>query len=195
MKTAVIALLLAALPAAAQMAASPVAPSAQMPAKPPAFTAVAPAPDQYRFSLDTIRGLERTLDAKLGSIRPEPINLMGATRGLYLPGYGLVFTAELDLVQTPTAGGLFRREIKPTDVTSVHTRKLAQLPVLEQLLRDMVTAAAQKANPMPDNEHVVVAVRLWYQAFEDQTGLPSQIRMSADRKSAISGQIAEVTSK
>ena len=195
MKTAALALLLASLPAAAQMAARPVSPSAQMPAKPPLNSAVVPAPDPSHFSLDSIRMIERTLDAKLGSIRTEPINLMGATRGLYLPGYGLVFTAELDLVQTPTAGGLFRREITPADVTSVHKRKVAQLPVLEQLMRDMVTAAAKNANPMPDNERVVVAVRLWYQAFEDTSGLPTQISMSADRKSAISGQIAEVTSK
>ncbi len=185
MKTAAFALLLSALPAAAQMAA-----------KPPVTTAaIVSAPDQSRLSLDAIRNLERALDTKLTSIRPEAINLMGATRGLYLPGYGLVFTAELDLVQAPTAGGLFRREITPTDITSVHARKVAQLPVLEQLLRDMVTSAAQKANPMPDNERIVVAVRLWYQAYEDTTGLPSQIRMSADRKSAISGQIAEVISK
>jgi hypothetical protein len=107
----------------------------------------------------------------------------------------MVFTAEADLTLTPTAGGLFRREITAADRVSIHEKKLAQVPVLEQLMRDTLAAIAQKADAMPDNERIVVAVRLWYQGFEDQAGLPSQIRMTADRRSAIAGQIAEVISK
>ena len=143
------------------------------------------------------RAAETAFDAyaKLDSAQPQPINLMGATRGLYLPGYGLVFTAELDLTLTPTAGGLLHREITPADVAAIHQRKLAQLPVLQRLMRDMIAASARQAGTMPDNERIVVAVRLWCQAFEDRTGLPSQILMTADRKSAMSGQILEVATK
>jgi hypothetical protein len=181
MRTAGIVLLLAALPAAAQVAARPVASVASI--------------DQPPLSLDVVRNLERVFDAKLDSAQPQPINLMGATRGLYLPGYGLVFTAELDLTLTPTAGGLLHREITPADVAAIHQRKLAQLPVLQRLMRDMIAASARQAGTMPDNERIVVAVRLWCQAFEDRTGLPSQILMTADRKSAMSGQILEVATK
>jgi hypothetical protein len=181
MRTAGIVLLLAALPAAAQMAARPV---------------TAPAPsDPARISLDTVRGLERTFDAKLDSVQPQPVNVMGATRGLYLPGYGLVLTAELDLTLTPTAGGLLHRVITPADAAAIHQRKLAQLPVLQKLMRDMVAAAARQVDTMPDNERIVLSVRLWYQAYEDRSGLPSQLLMAADRKSAMSGQIMEVQSQ
>ena len=38
-------------------------------------------------------------------------------------------------------------------------------------------------------DQIVVAVRLWYQSWEDTTGLPSQIVMRADRRSAAAGTI------
>jgi hypothetical protein len=181
MRIAGILMLLAALPAAAQVTARPAAAVASI--------------DQPRLSLDVIRNLERAFDAKLESVRPEPMNVMGATRGLYLPGYGLVFTAELDLAITPTASGLFRREITPAEIAAIHVKKVAQLPVLQALMRDMVTASAQKADMLPDNERIVVVIRMWCQAYEDRTGLPSQVLMTADRKSALSGHIMEVSSR
>ena len=193
MKTAALALLLAAWPAAAQIAVRPGAPPAAASAA--AASAAAYLTDQSRLSLDVVRNLERDFDARLDAVRPEPINVMGATRGLYLPGYGLVLTAELDLTLTPTADGLLRRVITPADAAAIHQRKLAQLPVIERLMRDMVAASARQAGALPDNERIVMAVRLWYQSFEDRTGLPSQILMTADRKSALSGQIMEVQAK
>ena len=114
---------------------------------------------------------------------------------MYIPGYGLVFTAELDLMVTPAAGGLLNRKFTPAETAGIHEKKLAQLPLLQQLMRDIVTSTAQKVDIIPDSEHVVFAVRLWYQAFEDQTRLPHQILMTADRKSAMAGQIMEVSSK
>jgi len=150
----------AALPAAAQVAARPVAAVASI--------------DQPPLSLDVVRNLERVFDAKLDSAQPQPINLMGATRGLYLPGYGLVFTAELDLTLTPTAGG----RVAPRNHSRRRGRhspeETGQLPVLQRLMRDMIAASARQAGTMPDNERIVVAVRLWCQAFEDRTGLPTR---------------------
>ena len=186
MRTAGFWLLLAALPACAQVAAGPVA------AKPaPTFASIG----QPRFSLDVIHQLEDSFDARLDSAGTERMHVMGGTRGLYLPGYGLVFTAELDLTFTPMPGGLVRREITPADRTTYHTKKLQQLAVLQRLMREMVTASVQKVDPMPENERIVLAVRLMYQSWEDQTDLPRQILMTADRKSALAGQIAEVSTK
>jgi hypothetical protein len=116
---------------------------------------------------------------------------MGETRGVYLPGYGLVFTAEVDLAVTPIAGGIVRHEITPAEIVTFPQKKLEQLVIVSRLMRDMLATAGQKADLLPDNERIVVAVRLMYQSWEDQTHLPRQILMTADRKSAIAGQIRE----
>ena len=44
---------------------------------------------------------------------------------------------------------------------------------------------------IPDNQLVVVAVRLAYLNWEDTSGLPGQILMRADRRSALAGDIKE----
>jgi hypothetical protein len=142
-----------------------------------------------------IRSLEREFDKKLASAGPTPFYAIGATRGVYIPGYGMVFTAELDLMQTRAAGGLLHSEISPAEVVGTHEKKLAQLPLLQQLMRDLVTSTAQKVDMIPASEHIVFAVRLWYQGWEDRTRLPEQILMTADRKSAQAGLIQEVPTK
>jgi hypothetical protein len=181
MKTAGILLLLAAMPAGSQIVNRP--------------ASVVASIDQPRFSLDIIHSLEKDFDRKLDAAGPVPLHVMGFSRGLYLPGYGLVFTAEVDLMNTPVSGGILNRKIEAPERASIHERKLAQLPLLQHLMQEMVTASAQRLDMMPENEHIVLAVRLWYQGWEDQTRLPSQIVMSADRKSAMAGLIKEESTK
>jgi hypothetical protein len=181
MRTAGIFLLLAALPAGAQFAARPASAIASI--------------DQPRFSTEVIRNLEKEFDKKLASAAPSPFYPIGATRGVYIPGYGLIFTAELDLMQTRAAGGLLNSQIADAEVVSTHAKKLAQLPLLQQFMRDLVTSTAQKVDMIPESERIVFAVRLWYQGWEDRTRLPERILMTADRKSAKAGLIQEVPTK
>ena len=73
----------------------------------------------------------------------------------------------------------------------LHQRKIDRLPALRQAMREMLRAAATTLIQIPDNQLVVVAVRLDYLNWEDTTGLPAQILMRADRKSALAGDIKE----
>ena len=75
MKTAGILLLLAAMPAGSQIVNRP--------------ASVVASIDQPRFSLDIIHSLEKDFDRKLDAAGPVPLHVMGFSRGLYLPGYGL----------------------------------------------------------------------------------------------------------
>jgi len=176
-------LLAAALPAFAQMIARAPAPTI--------------SPDQPHLSFDVISSLEKDFDAKLAATPAgkEPFDLVGSTRGLYMPGFGMILTAEVDLILTPGASALFNRVPAPEDRAQVHTRKLQQLQVLQKVMRNMMASSADRLDIIPDNERVVLAVRLLYRHWEDVTGLPRQIVMSADRKSAIAGQIKEEISR
>jgi hypothetical protein len=182
MRRAGILILIAALPACAQLVKR-----VQMAKPAPAVASI----DQPRFSFDVIRNLEKDFENKLEGASQDRMKVIGAVRGLYLPGYGLVFTAEMDLAMTPIAGGLFKREISPGERSDIHKKKLEQLPLVQQLMREMAASAAQKVDMMPESERIVVAVRFWYQGWEDQTRLPTQITMSGDRKSVMSGLVKE----
>ena len=87
------ALILVALPAFAQISTRPT-PAAAVPKTGAVSVKQFPTP---RIPLSSFVTLERTFDSKLAQMGAgaEPIDLLGATRGIYLEGYGVVFTTEM----------------------------------------------------------------------------------------------------
>lgn len=146
-----------------------------------------------RIARGTFTDLERRFDGALGNLGAtnDPIDMLGSTRGVYLDGYGVVFTTELSLVISPTLNP-FRQTITKEVAAQVHQRKIDRLPALRKAMREMVRAAATTLIQIPDNQLVVVAVRLAYLNWEDTSGLPGQILMRADRRSALGGDIKDI---
>jgi hypothetical protein len=148
-------------------------------------------PAAKRPDLSGVAKIESGFEQKLKDLDPtDPFDRLGACAGVYLSGYGLVFTTPLSLVAAPTFGP-FTGGFTVEKAEAVHRRKLAHLPVLKKAMREMVAEAAKAWSALPANEKVVVAARLFYMDYEDKTGLPSQIVMSADRASALAGNITE----
>jgi|SRR5271157_724359 len=159
-------------------------------AKPAPPATAAPRP-KINITRQTFRTLEDGFNLKLTSFNPNPaeaVYMLGLTRGVYLQGYGAVFSAELDLIQSPTINP-FHQKILDEEVIETHKRKLKQLPLLRQAVREQLKACAQGMDMVPPGEQIVMVVRLDYQAWEDVDRLPSQIVLHADRKSAAAGDI------
>jgi hypothetical protein len=56
-------------------------------------------------------------------------------------------------------------------------------------MKDLMNTAARTLVTLPDDQKVVYAVRVRYLTYEDPTGLPVQILMTADKKSAVLGDV------
>jgi hypothetical protein len=143
-----------------------------------------------KIAPQTFTELERRFDgllAKTGSAN-DPVDLLGATRGLYLDGYGAVFTTELSLIVTPTINP-FRQQITKEEAAGVHQRKLARLPLLKQAMAEMMKNSAMTLIQIPDSQQIVLAVRLLYLPYEDSTGLPAQVLMVGTRREILNGSI------
>jgi hypothetical protein len=135
-------------------------------------------PDLKRAPLTPI---ERALDNCIGgTTADDPADILGSTRGLYLEGYGAVFTTEVSLVYTPGLSP-FRQKVTADEVKRMHDRKQKRVPLLRQAMREMLMSAANALSSLPPREQIVVAVRFLYLPWEDTTGLPSQLVMQADR--------------
>jgi hypothetical protein len=140
-------------------------------------------------SLASLTVIEQGFDGNLRSYNlNDPIDILGATRGIYLAGCGAIFTTEISLVVTPSLSP-FRQTITEQEKNQVHQRKLARLPVLRTLMTSMVKSAAVQLNLMPDTDQVVLAVKLLYLPWENTEGLPGQILMRASRSDALAGKI------
>ncbi len=140
-------------------------------------------------SRQALQKLETRFDDNLGAAGgADHFDLRGYTRGTYLDGYGVLFTAEVDLIVSPMPNP-FRQVIPPAEVAKVHQRKLDHVPLLVKLMKEMVTSSASALSALPENSQIVVAVRMLYHPWEDTKGLPAEILMKADRRSALAGQI------
>src|SRR5437870_87356 len=90
-----------------------------------------------RIAPQTFATLEKSFDTRLEKASADPMVILGTTRGLYIEGYGAVFTTEVDLIQTPNMM-LFRSSpMSPEEVARVHDRKLKNVAALKVAMTEM----------------------------------------------------------
>ena len=135
------------------------------------------------------RRVESDFDSNLKlADQKNPLNVLGLTRGLYLPGFGVVFTTEVELAMN-NFNPMFNQHVGAEAKTSLHENKVRHVELLRQQMGAMVANIAKNLTFLGPTDQVVVAVRLYYASWEDKTGLPDQIVMRADKHGAATGDI------
>ena len=144
------------------------------------------------FKRAALVAMEKSFDQRIERLADDPYILVGFTRGVYLEGYGAVFTAEVNLATGP-AQSPFRPVITKDDIARIRGKKFDRLPVLRQSMRDMLLDAAASLDEVPATEQIVVGVSLLYRADEDASGLPGQILMQGQRGKLIDAKLKRVS--
>jgi hypothetical protein len=135
------------------------------------------------------RRIESDFDSNLKLADDKnPFSVLGLTRGLYVPGFGVVFTTEVELAQN-NFNPMFNQHVTAETRTSLHDKKARHVELLRQQMGAMVANIAKNLTFLAPTDQVVLAVRLYYQSWEDKAGLPEQIVMRADKRGAASGDI------
>jgi hypothetical protein len=149
-----------------------------------AFSGALFAAGPARVSREAMASVEQSVDQGIRSLDVNaPYDLLGFTRGVYLPGYGVVLTSEVNLVVTlitpfsPPPTGL--------KLTQLRQKKIQRLEVVRGFMRDALVSAALTLDPVPSNEQVVYGMTLFYRKFEEREGLPGQIIMQAPKQTLL----------
>jgi hypothetical protein len=136
----------------------------------------------------SIEAAERGLNHDLAALWPQdPFLLLGTARGVYLSGYGTVFTAEVDLAPSPGISP-FHQTVTPQDVATHRKMMLERLPKLKTEMQRMLAGVAASLDTQPMAENVVLAVTLTRHPWETRDGIPSQIVMTGERGKLVEGQ-------
>ena len=139
----------------------------------------------------TRAALEKSMDGRfLKAYDNNSFDLLGNTRGVYLDGFGVVFSLELNLIVTPNLSP-FHPVMTKQEIAGVHDRKVQRLPLLRQNMRQMLVASAVSLENLPSQEQVVLAVSLFHYSWEDTSGIPGQIVMRAERQKLLSESTRE----
>ena len=131
-------------------------------------------------SRKSIQAVEDNLNDAFRANTPDPYNLLGTARGSYIPGYGTLFTVEMQLLYV-TPPNPFRPVISPQELESIHERKLKKLPVLREAMQNQMLSACKTMDGLPLNEHVAMEAILFSFSFENSKGLPQRIFMTTEK--------------
>jgi hypothetical protein len=146
---------------------------------------------QFKIAPQSFRELEKRFDARLESLSPdpnEPSDLLGETRGIYVEGCGVIFTAAVSLVKAPELNP-FLREVPKERADHVHKLRVDRLPLLKKAMDEMLHNMAMTYMTVPPDQQMVVAVRLYYASWEKTDGMPAQIMMRGTRAGVPTGDI------
>ena len=171
-------LALAAAGSAPAMAAPPLAPApALMPAQ-------ASASDTPRVGRSMIAAAEKNIDNRFTRLWDDnPFVVLGPTRGVYLEGYGAVFTAEINLVAGPVLG-IMTPPRTLDDISKHKQKKVARLPELRKALQQALAelAASPEMAAVPPDQQIVMVAFLSHYPWEDLAGLPAEIMMQGPKQ-------------
>lgn len=156
-----------------------------------AVCAVAGSPEKPKVPRSEVVAMEKSFDQKLAGLWSEPFLLLGTTRGVYLDQFGVVFTAEMNLVNGPNINP-FMQTISKARIEAHRKEKLQRIPALKQAMRKMLTDAAASLDGMPDSDQIVVEVTLAKYNWENMNGVPTEILMQAQKKKLLDAQRAGV---
>jgi hypothetical protein len=131
--------------------------------------------------------LERLNDSKVIQLdRSNPGEVLARTQGVYLDGYGAVFTAEVDL-NPYAAPNPFRPQYSDADLNKVRDEKMNRVSVLKKRMVESLVAISQNLERVPANERVAMAVTIPYYVWEKSAGMPRQIVIHAPKSALQSG--------
>jgi hypothetical protein len=138
-----------------------------------------------RVDRQAMMALERKFDKRIEAYSiDDPLYLLGTTRGVYLDNYGVVFTAELNLVGAAVVTP-FRPAFAKAQIDKLRLKKMDRVVALKKIMRDMMVDSGTALHGVPAEQNVAVGVTLFYYAWEDTTGLPGQVLMQAKRQALV----------
>ena len=141
-----------------------------------------------------LKRVERSIDGRFERAIDEalPMALAGVTRGLYLEGFGVVFSLEVNVVPTPNISPFFRG-YNEEQKRALNRRKQERLKLLEARAREILVHEAAKVEALPADETLALAISLFYYNWEYITGLPFQMVVQAPKRVLLDHEAGRLT--
>jgi hypothetical protein len=139
------------------------------------------AGDVPRVGRSVIRSGEKLFEARLRPLWPDtPQALIGGVRGVYLDGYGAVFTAEMNTASenlTP-----IHYALTPAEKEALHRVKVQRMPQLRTALEQALAEVAPTLDTVPMDEQIVLQVVLDRFEWEAAGGYPAELLLQTTRR-------------
>lgn len=144
------------------------------------------ATGRARLTRASIAAVEKSFDHRLERevLEGDPFLLLGMTRGVYVEGFGIVYSAEVDLAPVPGISP-FHQQMSKADWLRVRHKKLQRLPLLRTAMKQMLLDSAATHEGLDPDEQMALGISLTRHPGEDSSGIPAQIVMQAYKKNLL----------
>lgn len=150
------------------------------------------AADAPRVSRALMTSSEKNLDDRIARLwNDNPMALVGTTRGVYLPGFGVVFSAEMNVATA--AVSLMNPTLTEPEKVALHKKKVERIPVLKDAMKKALVDLAASLDPVPATEQVVIALILPRYSWESATGVPLQVTAQSTRQQLLAARANPAT--
>jgi hypothetical protein len=154
-----------------------------------AIVAPAQAADAPRVSRSMLVAMEKSLDNRVTRLWDDnPFIMLGPTRGVYLDGYGAVFTAEINLVAGPGNMMMFLGPITKEGAEAHRQKKLTRVAELKRAMRLALVETAASMDTIPAEEQITIVAFLSKYPWEEMKDVPLQISMQGQKKRLLEAQ-------
>jgi hypothetical protein len=159
----------------------------------PILLRAATASESPRVTRSTLISSEENLDNRIRQLwNDNPYALSGPTRGVYLDGYGVVFTVEVNLAMGPVIH-MFHPTATPAEIAAHRAKKMQRLPEFRRALEAALVNVAATLDAVPDDGQVVLVAILAKYPWEDITGMPQQIMVQGQKKKLVDAKKSGAT--
>ena len=125
------------------------------------------------------------------SLTASQMRILGYPSAIYIDGYGVVFTGEVNLSYSPMVDP-FQQTI-PTQVKArTQVAEQLQLPILRNEMRQLLLRSAVTLDTLPPAEQIVVGVKISQQSWQDRAGVPQQIVMQGQKSKLMDAKMGRV---
>lgn len=117
---------------------------------------------------------EAVIDQTLRQTFPGPFGLLEKTKGTYLPGFGPVFSVEVNLYPVRVPNPFDPRPLSQEEVEKAQRIKLERIEVVKKAVPRLLADHADGLRQMGPRESVAVVVHLFHFQAEGEN-LPTQL--------------------
>src|SRR5580704_9820581 len=108
-----------------------------------------------RVSGNVLKSVEASLDDRIKNFWADnPFSITRLTRGLYLDGYGAVFTVDVSPVLSTTS--MMHPTVTKEEVVKAHKVRIERIAQLRQLMPMAVADAAASLDPVPAEDQITI---------------------------------------
>jgi hypothetical protein len=126
------------------------------------------------------------------SLTASQMRILGYPSAIYIDGYGVVFTSEVNLSYSPMADP-FQQTFSPEVKARTHTTELQQLPILRNEMRQLLLRSSVTLDTLSPSEQIVVGVKISHQSWQDKSGFPQQIVMQGQKSKLMEAKLSKTS--